>query len=84
MHAVTFHAVETQMKYIHKQGVGERSEPHSLYIYMHVSNCYSYRDISDTHTLTVLLFTTHHIISMFVCVRACVCVCVCVTEGHRK
>ena len=32
MHAVTFHAVDTQMKSMHKQGVGERSEPHSLYI----------------------------------------------------
>ena len=31
MHAVTFHAVDTQMKSMHKQGVGERSEPHSLY-----------------------------------------------------
>ena len=33
MHAVTFHAVDTQMKSMHKQEVGERSEPHSLYIY---------------------------------------------------
>ena len=33
MHAVTFHAVGTQMKCMHmfKQGVGEWSEPHSLY-----------------------------------------------------
>ena len=30
--AITFHAVDTQMKCMHKQGVGERSEPHSLYI----------------------------------------------------
>ena len=38
MHAVTFHAVDTQMKSMHKQGVGERSEPHSLY-YKHVCVC---------------------------------------------
>ena len=31
MHAVTFHAVDTQMKSMHKQGVGERSEPYSLF-----------------------------------------------------
>ena len=30
--AITFHAVYKQMKCIHKQGVGERSEPHFLYI----------------------------------------------------
>ena len=41
MHAVTFHAVDTQMKSMHKQGVGERSEPHSLYhiISMRVCAC---------------------------------------------
>ena len=42
MHAVTFHAVDTQMKSMYKQGVGERSEPHSLYvyiiIYMHINH----------------------------------------------
>ena len=26
-------AVDTQMKSMHKQGVGKRSEPHSLYMY---------------------------------------------------
>ena len=26
----TMHAVDTQMKSVHKQGVGERREPHSL------------------------------------------------------
>ena len=31
-HAVTFHEVDTQMKSMHKQEVGERSEPHSLYL----------------------------------------------------
>ena len=31
--AITFRAVYKQMKCMHKQGVGERSEPHSLYIY---------------------------------------------------
>ena len=28
--AITFHAVYKQMKCMHKQGVGERSEPHFL------------------------------------------------------
>ena len=28
--AVAFHAVDTQIKCMHKQGEGERSEPHSL------------------------------------------------------
>ena len=30
--AIIFHAVDTQIKCMHTQGVGEPSEPHSLYI----------------------------------------------------
>ena len=42
MHAVTFHAVDTQMKSMHKQGFGERSEPHSLYIIIQETSVYVY------------------------------------------
>ena len=37
MHAVTFHAVDTQMKSMHKQGVGERSEPTPCTIYIYTT-----------------------------------------------
>ena len=30
--AITFRAVDTQMKCLHTKGLGERSEPHSLYL----------------------------------------------------
>ena len=42
MHAVTFHAVDTQMKCMHKQGVGERSEPHALLLLLYVRYWYIY------------------------------------------
>ena len=38
--AITFHAVYKQMKCMHKQGVGERSEPHSLYIIIYIYYTY--------------------------------------------